>query len=77
MRMRIQVLNIIMHFLPLLLLLQILSLGPTSTDTLVTAQYGPVSEIAYNKPSISDEEETRKLMEHKETWVPIRRPARN
>ncbi|XP_059471838.1 uncharacterized protein LOC132194533 isoform X2 [Neocloeon triangulifer] len=46
---------------------QILTLGPTSTDTLVTAQYGPVSEIAYQPPTINDEEETRKLMEHKET----------
>ncbi|XP_065342291.1 uncharacterized protein LOC135941017 isoform X2 [Cloeon dipterum] len=45
---------------------QILNLGPTSTDTLVTAQYGPVSEIAYQAPTINDEEETRKLMEHKE-----------
>jgi len=58
-------------FLTLIFCLQILSLGPTSTDTLVTAQYGPVSEINYKPPSISDEEETRKLMEHKETWVTI------
>lgn len=40
---------------------QILTLNP-STDLLVTAQYGPVSEIAYQPPAVSEEEETRKLM---------------
>lgn len=46
---------------------QILTLNP-STDLLVTAQYGPVSEIAYQPPQVSEEEETRKLMasDHKE-----------
>lgn len=33
-----------------------------STDLLVTAQYAPVSEIAYQPPAVSEEEETRKLM---------------
>lgn len=33
-----------------------------STDFLVSAQYAPVSEIAYQPPAVSDEEETRKLM---------------
>lgn len=33
-----------------------------STDFLVTAQYAPVSEIAYQPPAVSEEEETRKLM---------------
>lgn len=46
---------------------QILTLGPSSTDMLVTAQYGPVSEIAYQQPPTVDEEETRKLMDHKES----------
>uniref|UniRef100_A0A1B6DDG9 Uncharacterized protein n=1 Tax=Clastoptera arizonana TaxID=38151 RepID=A0A1B6DDG9_9HEMI len=40
---------------------QILTLNP-STDLLVAAQYGPVSEIAYEPPKVSEEEETRKLM---------------
>ncbi|XP_067015150.1 uncharacterized protein [Anabrus simplex] len=40
---------------------QILTLNP-STDLLVTAQYGPVSEISYQPPAVSEEEETRKLM---------------
>lgn len=47
---------------------QILTLNP-STDLLVAAQYGPVSEIAYQPPQVSEEEETRKLMasdHHKE-----------
>jgi len=40
---------------------QILTLNP-STDLLVTAQYAPVSEISYQPPAVSEEEETRKLM---------------
>ncbi|XP_063235232.1 uncharacterized protein LOC134538128 [Bacillus rossius redtenbacheri] len=40
---------------------QVLTLNP-STDLLVTAQYAPVSEIAYQPPAVSEEEETRKLM---------------
>jgi len=39
---------------------QILTVNP-STDLLVAAQYGPVSEIAYQPPQ-QDSEETRKLM---------------
>lgn len=42
--------------------LQILTLNP-STDLLVTAQYAPVSEVAYQPPNlVADEEERRKLM---------------
>lgn len=43
---------------------QILTLGPSTTDLLVTAQYGPVSEIAYQPPIVveEEEEETRTLM---------------
>lgn len=44
-----------------LTLFQILTLNP-STDLLVTAQYAPVSEISYQPPAVSEEEETRKLM---------------
>lgn len=33
-----------------------------STDLLVAAQYAPVSEIAFQPPTLSEEEETRKLM---------------
>nr|CAD7429122.1 unnamed protein product [Timema monikensis] len=40
---------------------QVLNLNP-STDLLVTAQYAPVSEISYQPPAVSEEEETRKLM---------------
>ncbi|XP_075230503.1 uncharacterized protein LOC142329688 [Lycorma delicatula] len=40
---------------------QIMTLNP-STDLLVAAQYGPVSEITYQPPQASEEEETRKLM---------------
>lgn len=40
---------------------QILTLNP-STDLLVTAQYGPVSEIAYQPPAVSEQEEMSKLM---------------
>ncbi|KAJ8897687.1 hypothetical protein PR048_003037 [Dryococelus australis] len=40
---------------------QVLTLNP-STDLLVTAQYAPVSEISYQPPAVSEEEETRKLM---------------
>jgi hypothetical protein len=40
---------------------QILTLNP-STDLLVTAQYAPVSEVSYQPPAVSEEEETRKLM---------------
>ncbi|XP_023723723.1 uncharacterized protein LOC111873324 isoform X2 [Cryptotermes secundus] len=40
---------------------QILTLNP-STDLLVTAQYAPVSEVSYHPPTVSEEEETRKLM---------------
>lgn len=41
---------------------QILTLNP-STDLLVTAQYAPVSEVAYQPPNlVADEEERRKLM---------------
>ncbi|XP_054282558.1 uncharacterized protein LOC129000807 isoform X2 [Macrosteles quadrilineatus] len=39
---------------------QIMTVNP-STDLLVAAQYGPVSEIAYQPPQ-HDSEETRKLM---------------
>jgi hypothetical protein len=35
---------------------------------LVTAQYGPVSEISYQPPALVDEEETRQLMDHKERY---------
>lgn len=38
-----------------------LAINP-STDFLVSAQYAPVSEIAYQPPAVSEEEETRKLM---------------
>ncbi|XP_046394634.1 uncharacterized protein LOC124162208 isoform X3 [Ischnura elegans] len=43
---------------------QILTLGPSTTDLLLTAQYGPVSEIAYQPPIVveEEEEETRTLM---------------
>lgn len=50
---------------------QIMTLNP-STDLLVAAQYGPVSEIAYQPPQ-HDVEETRKLManDNKEWWVSL------
>ncbi|XP_046394616.1 uncharacterized protein LOC124162208 isoform X1 [Ischnura elegans] len=53
---------------------QILTLGPSTTDLLLTAQYGPVSEIAYQPPIVveEEEEETRTLMgsENKE-WLEL------
>ena len=39
-----------------------------STDLLVSAQYAPVNEIAYQAPTLAEEEETRTLMaaDHKD-----------